>query len=97
MVSTCSKEKDAYESSFSYFLKTLMKTFITLTIIVMAMTLKNRLITSDTTMFYSALYIIGATVLLTLLGTVDHYIYNNLMLGVGLALGIQMMDWRINN
>ena len=77
MVSTCSKEKDAYESSFSYFLKTLMKTFITLTIIVMAMTLKNRLITSDTTMFYSALYIIGATVLLTLLGTVDHYIYNN--------------------
>tara|TARA_B100000925_G_scaffold104481_1_gene77066 strand:+ start:359 stop:652 length:294 start_codon:yes stop_codon:yes gene_type:complete len=97
MVSTCSKEKDAYESSFSYFLKTLMKTFITLTIIVMAMTLKNRLITSDTTMFYSALYIIGATVLLTLLGTVDHYIYNNLMLGVGLALGLQMMDWRINN
>ena len=86
MVSTCSKEKDAYESSFSYFLKTLMKTFITLTIIVMAMTLKNRLITSDTTMFYSALYIIGATVLLTLLGTVDHYIYNNLMLGVGLAI-----------
>ena len=97
MVSTCSKEKDAYESSFSYFLKTLMKTFITLTIIVMAMTLKNRLITSDTAMFYSALYIIGATVLLTLLGTVDHYIYNNLMLGVGLALGLQMMDWRINN
>jgi uncharacterized protein YebE (UPF0316 family) len=97
MVSTCSKEKDAYESSFSYFLKTLMKTFITLTIIVMAMTLKNRLITTDTTMFYSALYIIGATVLLTLLGTVDHYIYNNLMLGVGLALGLQMMDWRINN
>ena len=97
MVSTCSKETDAYESSFSYFLKTLMKTFITLTIIVMAMTLKNRLITSDTTMFYSALYIIGATVLLTLLGTVDHYIYNNLMLGVGLALGLQMMDWRINN
>ena len=37
---SCSKEKDAYESSFSYFLKTLMKTFITLTIIVMAMTLK---------------------------------------------------------
>ena len=55
MVSSCSKEKDAYETSFSYFLKTLMKTFITLTIIVMAMTLKNRLITNDTTMFYSAL------------------------------------------
>ena len=97
MVSSCSKEKDAYETSFSYFLKTLMKTFITLTIIVMAMTLKNRLITNDTTMFYSELYIIGATVLLTILGTVDHYVYNNLMLGVGLALGLQMMDWRINN
>ena len=97
MVSACSKDKDNYESSFSYFLKTLMKTFVTLTIIVMAMSLKNRLITTDTTMFYSALYIIGSTVLLTILGTVDQYVYNNLMLGVGLALGLQMMDWRINN
>ena len=33
-------------------------------------------------MFYNALYIIGATVLLTILGTVDHYVYNNLMLGI---------------
>ena len=97
MVSVCSKDKDNYESSFSVFLKTLMKTFVTLTIIVMAMSLKNRLITTETTMFYSALYIIGSTVLLTILGTIDHYVYNNLMLGVGLALGLQMMDWRINN
>ena len=97
MVSTCGKDKDDYDSSFSYFLKTLMKTFVILTIVVMAMSLKNRLITNDTTLFYSALYIIGATVLLTLLGTVDHYVYSNLMLGIGLALGLQMMDWRINN
>ena len=95
MVSSCSKEKDQLESTFSYFMKTLMKTFVTLTIIVMAMTLKNNLITADTTLLYTAIYILGATLLITLLGTVDHYIYSNLMLGIGLALGLQMMDWRI--
>jgi len=93
---SCNNEKDPYETTFSQFVKTLMKTFVMLTIIVMAMSLKSRLITPNTTLFYSALFIIGGTLLLSLLSTVDHYVYNNVVLGIGLALGLQMMDWRLN-
>jgi|TARA_B110000971_G_scaffold124178_1_gene127134 uncharacterized protein YebE (UPF0316 family) len=96
MVSACANERDQYETTFSHFVKTLTKTFITLTIIVMAMSLKSRLITSNTTLFYSALFIIGGSLLLSILATVDQYVYNNVILGIGLALGLQMMDWRLN-
>ena len=96
MVSAYANERDQYETTFSQFVKTLTKTFITLTIIVMAMSLKSRLITSNTTLFYSALFIIGGSLLLSILATVDQYVYNNVILGIGLALGLQMMDWRLN-
>ena len=66
---SCNNEKDPYETTFSQFVKTLMKTFVMLTIIVMAMSLKSRLITPNTTLFYSALFIIGGTLLLSLLST----------------------------
>jgi len=45
-------------------------------------------------MFYVALFIVGATVLFTVIGTVDSYVYSNLVLGIGMAVGLQIMDWR---
>ena len=45
-------------------------------------------------MFYVALFIVGATVLFTVIGTVDSYLYSNLVLGIGMAVGLQIMDWR---
>ena len=32
-------------------------------------------------------------VLLTILSTLDNYIFSNLVLGIGLALGLQVMNW----
>ncbi len=95
-MTSCANESDPYETTFSHFVKSFMKTFIMLTIIVMAMSLKSRLITPNTTLFYSALFVIGGTILLSILSSVDKYVYNNVTLGIGLALGLQMMDWRLS-
>lgn len=93
-MASCSK-KDESETTFLQFSKNILKSFILLTVVVMSLSLKNRLITEDTTLFYMALFIIAATILLTIVGIVDHYIYTNTVLGIGMALGLQLMDWRI--
>jgi hypothetical protein len=91
---TCNKEDDKIESTFVNFSKNLLRTFVLLTVISLVLALKNRLLTEGTTMFYVALFIVGATVLFTIIGTVDSYLYSNLVLGIGMAVGLQIMDWR---
>ena len=91
---TCNKDDDKIESTFVNFSKTLLRTFVLLTVISLVLALKNRLLTEGTTMFYVALFIVGATVLFTVIGTVDSYVYSNLILGIGMAVGLQIMDWR---
>tara|TARA_B100000927_G_scaffold269405_1_gene244814 strand:- start:162 stop:458 length:297 start_codon:yes stop_codon:yes gene_type:complete len=93
-MTTCNRENDDNQSTFMNFAKTLLKTFVLLVVVVMTMALKNRLVTQETTMFYTALFVIGGTVLLTIVGTVDSYVYSNLTLGLGLAMGLYLMDWR---
>ena len=93
-MTTCNRENDDNQSTFMNFMKTLLKTFVLLVVVVMTMALKNRLVTQETTMFYTALFVIGGTVLLTIVGTVDSYVYSNLILGLGLAMGLYLMDWR---
>ena len=94
MATQCIGEKDNTESTFINFSKTLMKSFVLLTVVIMTISIKTRLIDEETTLFYSFLFIIAATVLFTIVGVVDSYIYSNLVLGIGLALGLQIMDWR---
>ena len=91
---TCRNDEDKIESTFVNFSKTLLRTFVLLTVIALVLALKNRLLTEGTTMFYVALFIVGATVLFTVVGTVDSYLYSNLVLGIGMAVGLQIMDWR---
>jgi hypothetical protein len=94
MATQCIGEKDNTESTFINFSKTLMKSFVLLTVVIMTISIKTRLIDEETTLFYSFLFIIAATVLFTIVGVVDSYVYSNLVLGIGLALGLQIMDWR---
>ena len=94
MSGACNKENDGNQSTFINFSKNLLKTFILLIVVVLTMALKNRLISQDTTLFYTALFVIGGTVLLTIVGTLDNYVYSNVTLGIGMALGLYLMDWR---
>ena len=91
---SCRRDEDKIESTFVNFSKTLLRTFVLLTVIALILALKNKLLTEGTTMFYVALFIVGATVLFTVIGTLDNYLYNNLILGIGMAVGLQIMDWR---
>ena len=51
---SCSKDES--ETTYIQFSKTILKTFILLIVVVMSLSLKNRLITEDTTLFYMALF-----------------------------------------
>ena len=95
MAAQCIGDKDNTESTFINFSKTLMKSFVLLTVVLMTVSLKTRLINDETTLFYSFLFIIAATVLFTIVGIVDTYVYSNLVLGIGLALGLQIMDYKM--
>ena len=91
-MSSCSTQRD-YESdnySFQNFIKNLGKTFVITTTIVICMVMRNKLISPDTSLFYLAIYILGTSLLFTMISATDHYVYSNIMLGVGLALGLQM-------
>jgi uncharacterized protein YebE (UPF0316 family) len=89
------KREPGTENTFQNFSKNLLKSFILLITVTLLVALKNKLITKDTTMFYIALFVIGGTLLFSILNLVDSYVYSNLVLGVGIALGMQIMDWRV--
>ena len=46
-------------------------------------------------LFSSALFIIGVTILFSIVNVIDQYMYNNIILGLGLAIGLSLMG--INN
>tara|TARA_B110000908_G_C10198917_1_gene424376 strand:+ start:16 stop:321 length:306 start_codon:yes stop_codon:yes gene_type:complete len=93
-MSTCSKNSsDDIELSFMEFSKTLLKTFMLLVILVIILILKKSLLRTDSSLFYIALFIIFATFLFTLLGVMDRYLYNNLVMGMGIAVGLQLLFW----
>ena len=91
-MSSCANQRE-YETdnySFQNFVKNMGKVFVITTIIIMCMVLRKRLISRDSSLFYIALYILGTALLFTMISVTDHYVFSNIMLGVGLALGLQM-------
>ena len=87
-------DEENNDSSFIMFSKNLLRTFVLLSVMCMAIALKRNLINGNVTLFTAALFVIGSTLLFTIIGTVDQYIYNNLVLGIGIAVGLVIMDWR---
>jgi len=85
---------DENDSTFILFSKNLLKTFVLLSIICMTISLKKTLISGNISLFTIALFVVSATLLFTIIGIVDQYIYNNLILGIGIAVGLVIMDWR---
>lgn len=82
------------DSTFLSYSKGLLKSFTVLTVIVLILTLKAKLITPDTTLFYLILFVIGATILSALIQIVDSLIYTNVMMGLGLGFGFALMDMK---
>lgn len=94
-MSKCSRkdEDDNIESTFLNFSKNLVKTFILITVVMLSLSIKNKLIKEEVTLFYIAIFLLAITILFTIIGIVDTYLYNNLIIGIGIALGLQIMNF----
>tara|TARA_B100000575_G_scaffold292390_1_gene300608 strand:- start:1813 stop:2103 length:291 start_codon:yes stop_codon:yes gene_type:complete len=84
-------------TSMTNFAKNMMNSFVVLTITVMGISLKKNLIGTSPTLFKSMLFIMIVSVLISTLGAIDQYVYNNLILGIGAAMGFQIMNWDMSS
>ena len=90
-MSSSASSIDNEESTFAYFSRVLLKSFMTLVIVFMFMSVKQQLIDKESTIFLMALFVVIGTLLLTILGMVDQYVYSNISLGIGIALGLNLL------
>lgn len=94
MSSQCDKCSSSPEesNSFTRFARLIMKSFIMVTSIVFLSLLRNNYLNQSTTMFYYAVFILLATVIFSLIGLSDSYVFNNIVIGMGIALGMELMN-----
>jgi len=87
--------KDESSDKLASFAKAIIKSFILLTIVISLIYIKTKYIKSDTgqpPIINTILFILLGTVLLTILGITDMYIFNNLVLGLGIGLGVHFFS-----
>ena len=91
-MSSCNGRNETMEDNYSFenFVKNLGKVFVITTTIVMCMAIRSRLVTPDSSLFHIAIFILGASFLFTKISVADNYVFSNVMMGVGIALGLQM-------
>mgnify|MGYP001336160999 FL=1 len=91
-MSSCNGRNETMEDNYSFenFVKNLGKVFVITTTIVMCMAIRSRLVTPDSSLFHIAIFILGASFLFTMISVADNYVFSNVMMGVGIALGLQM-------
>ena len=81
------------ELGFINYSKSLVRTFMLMTVVFLCFGLKKMLTDSNGGgAFASALFIVAITVLFSIVNVVDQYIYNNIVLGIGIALGLSFID-----
>lgn len=91
-MSSCNGRSETMEDNYSFenFVKNFGKVFVITTTIVICMALRSRLVTPDSSLFHMAVFILGASFLFTMISVADNYVFSNIMLGIGIALGLQM-------
>jgi len=91
----CNKKPSSgkVETGFVNYSKSLVKTFVIMTVVFLILGLNNFISTSntDSPLFSSAIFIIGITILFSIVNVIDQYMYNNIILGLGLAIGLSLM------
>ena len=90
MATSC--PKDDIEDRFTRFAKMMLKSFVLLITVIFIITLKKKLLTKDTTLFYAASFCVLGTIVLTIQGLTDPYVFNNIAIGMGIAIGMHVMD-----
>ena len=91
MALSCAKEE--MDDKFTSFAKLLLKAFILVVSTIFLITLKKKLLTPETTLFLVASFCVLATLIFAIVGLVDGYVFNNLAVGMGIAIGMQIMNY----
>jgi hypothetical protein len=95
MSESCRSENDSVDN-LANFAKSLIKSFILLVIVICIFYIKGKYLPTNPgdqpTIINLILFILLGTILLTILGVTDMYIFNNLMLGLGIGLGIRFFE-----
>ena len=93
-MTSCQKNSDnELEDNFTRFAKTLLKSFILVTGMLFLIVLKKQTLAENFTPFNIALFIVLSTVILSIIGLVDTYVFNNIAIGMGLAIGMDVMKF----
>ena len=93
-MTTCQKNSDnELEDNFTRFAKTLLKSFILISGMLFLIILKNQTLKEKFTPFNVALFIVLATVILSIVGLMDSYVFNNIAIGMGIAIGMDVMKF----
>lgn len=94
-IATCNKENENVDR-LADFAKSIIKSFILLTIVICVFYIKGKYLPKEAgeqpTIINLVMFVLLGTVLLTVLGVTDMYIFNNLILGLGIGLGIRFFE-----
>ena len=94
MVSSCQKNSDTeLEDNFTRFARTLLKSFVLVTSVLFLIVLKKQNLNDKSTLFNFALFIVLSTIIFSLIGLIDTYFFNNIVMGMGLAIGMHIMKF----
>ncbi len=92
-MSTCTPSpSDPSETQFIAFTKNTGKIFVIMTALSFVLILKARLVGSGANAFSMALFVVVSTLLVSLIGLTDTFILSNILMGLGLGLGISIFS-----
>lgn len=90
-MSSCSEKKkdsnDTLENLTKVVLKSIVLVFAVFTIIIA----KNHLISQSSTLFNTILYAVIVSVVFSIIGFTDNYIFTNLAVGLGIGLAMEIV------
>ena len=94
-MSTCStnNNENTIDGSFTRYSKILLKSFVLVSSVIFLITLKKKYLNKEITLFYIALFIVMSSVIFSFIGLVDGFVFNNIAVGMGIAIGMHIMDF----
>jgi membrane-associated HD superfamily phosphohydrolase len=83
------------ETYISRLLETLKKTFLIVAVFISTVYITDSFRSIELKMHHYALYAVIITFLISIIGVADRYVYSNVLIGIGLAYGLLVVDKQI--
>jgi hypothetical protein len=83
------------DTYLSKFIETLKKTFLIVGVFFSTVYITDAFRSIEMKMFHYAIYAVLITILISLIGVADKYVYSNVLIGIGLAYGLLVVDKQI--